>query len=230
MSDKKFDIPEQFDSPAVPTLLTEDSVIQFRCYKGISCFNACCRHADVTLAPYDVLRLQKRLGMSSEEFLKAHTVPFQLDADGVPGIKMRTDDEGACLFLDGENGCGVYAEVQNGVWTGQEPAFDHPFNRGAHCAKGAAVREHGHGERRLKYPTKLVDGKWTKVSWEQAINEVGDQMQQIREQSGPDSVYWLGSAKHNKNRPICFVSLPHSGAPTTSITRPASVIQPPWPV
>ena len=42
-------------------------------------------------------------------------------------------------------GCGIYAEVQNGVWTGQEPAFDHPFNLGAHCAKGASVREHGHG-------------------------------------------------------------------------------------
>ncbi len=57
-------------------------------------------------------------------------------------------------------GCGIIAEVQNGVWTGQEPAFDHPFNKGAHCAKGASIREHGHGERRLKYPTKLVDGKW----------------------------------------------------------------------
>jgi len=86
-------------------------------------------------------------------------------------------------------GCGIYAEVENGVWTGQEPAFDHPFNRGAHCAKGASVREHGHGERRLKYPTKLVNGKWTKVSWEQAINEIGDQMLAIRENSGPDSVY-----------------------------------------
>ncbi len=50
-------------------------------------------------------------------------------------------------------GCGVIAEVQNGVWTGQEPAFDHPISKGAHCAKGASVREHGHGERRLKYPT-----------------------------------------------------------------------------
>lgn len=25
-------------------------------------------------------------------------------------------------------GCGVIAEVKNGVWTGQEPALDHPFN------------------------------------------------------------------------------------------------------
>ncbi|MEW8584260.1 MAG: molybdopterin-dependent oxidoreductase, partial [Candidatus Thiodiazotropha sp.] len=89
-------------------------------------------------------------------------------------------------------GCGIIAEVENGVWTGQEPAFDHPFNLGAHCAKGASVREHGHGERRLKYPTKLVDGKWKRISWEQAINEIGDKMLEVREQSSPDSVYWLG--------------------------------------
>jgi formate dehydrogenase major subunit len=92
-------------------------------------------------------------------------------------------------------GCGLYAEVQNGVWTGQEPAFDHPFNAGGHCAKGAALREHGHGEKRLKYPMKLVDGKWKKISWEQAFNEVGDKMLDIREKSGPDSVYFMGSAK-----------------------------------
>jgi len=92
-------------------------------------------------------------------------------------------------------GCGVYAEVQNGVWTGQEPAFDHPFNNGGHCAKGAALREHGHGEKRLKYPMKLVGGKWKKISWEQAFNEVGDKMMDIRKESGPDSVYFMGSAK-----------------------------------
>ena len=101
-------------------------------------------------------------------------------------------------------GCGVYAEVRNGVWTGQEPAFDHPFNRGAHCAKGAALREHGHGERRLKYPMKLVDGKWKRVYWDAAVNEIGDQMLAIREQSGPDSVYWLGSAKHNNEQAYLF--------------------------
>ena len=38
-------------------------------------------------------------------------------------------------------GCTVVAEVSNGVWTGQEPGWDSPFNLGAHCAKGAAVRE-----------------------------------------------------------------------------------------
>ena len=92
-------------------------------------------------------------------------------------------------------GCTVMAEVSNGVWIGQEPAWDSPINRGSHCAKGAAVRELVHGDRRLRYPVKLVNAQWTRVSWEQAIDEIGSKLMAIREISGPDSVYWLGSAK-----------------------------------
>ena len=101
-------------------------------------------------------------------------------------------------------GCTVIAEVQNGVWMGQEPGWDSPFNLGAHCAKGASVREHAHGERRLKYPMKLVGGEWQRTDWATAINEIGDQMLQIREESGPDSVYWLGSAKHSNEQAYLF--------------------------
>ena len=66
------------------------------------------------------------------------------------------------------------------------------------------MREHGHGEKRVKYPTKLVGGKWKKVSWEEAIADIGDQMLDIREESGPDSVYWLGSAKFNNEQSYMF--------------------------
>ena len=101
-------------------------------------------------------------------------------------------------------GCTVEAEVDKGVWIGQEPGFDSPINLGAHCAKGASVREVAHGERRLKYPMKLVGGKWRKLEWDQAINEIGDKMLEIRETSGPDSVYWLGSAKHSNEQAYLF--------------------------
>jgi formate dehydrogenase major subunit len=101
-------------------------------------------------------------------------------------------------------GCTVIAEVDNGVWIGQEPGFDSPFNLGGYCAKGAAVREHAHGERRLKYPMKKENGEWVRISWETAIQEIGDGMMKIRDESGPDSVYWLGSAKHNNEQAYLF--------------------------
>jgi len=94
-------------------------------------------------------------------------------------------------------GCTVNATVENGVWTRQEPGYDSPFNLGAHCAKGAAIREHAHSERRLRYPMKLVDGKWKRIDWDTAIDEVGGKLVEIRQKSGPDAVYWLGGSKHS---------------------------------
>src|SRR5712691_5162388 len=83
-------------------------------------------------------------------------------------------------------GCTVTAEVANGVWIGQEPSWDSPLNRGSHGAKGAAVRELVHGDRRLKYPMKLENGQWKRVAWDTAINEIGDKLMAIREKSGPE--------------------------------------------
>ena len=62
-------------------------------------------------------------------------------------------------------GCAIDAVVHNGVWIRQEPVFDSPFNLGAHCAKGAAIREHGntHDSHRLKTPMKLEGGKWKRI-------------------------------------------------------------------
>jgi formate dehydrogenase major subunit len=97
-------------------------------------------------------------------------------------------------------GCSVEAVVQNGVWIRQDTAFDSPINMGAHCAKGASVREHGHGEHRLRYPMKMVGGKYVRITWDQAIAEVGDKLLQIRQQSGPDAVFWIGSSKHNNEQ------------------------------
>jgi len=107
-------------------------------------------------------------------------------------------------------GCAIDAVVENGVWVRQEPVFDSPLNLGAHCAKGAAIREHGHGEFRLRYPMKLVNGKYERISWDTAYNEIAQRLQDLRKASGPDSVYWVGSSKHNNEQSYLlrkFVSL-----------------------
>jgi formate dehydrogenase major subunit len=97
-------------------------------------------------------------------------------------------------------GCSVEAVVSNGVWVRQEAAFDSPINMGAHCAKGASVREHGFGEHRLRYPMKLVNGKYERISWDQAIKEIGDKLLELRQKSGPDSLMVIGSSKHNNEQ------------------------------
>jgi formate dehydrogenase major subunit len=97
-------------------------------------------------------------------------------------------------------GCAVDAVVENGVWVRQEPVFDSPINLGAHCAKGAAIREHGHGEHRLKTPMKLIDGQYRKISWKQALEEVSAKLAELKKVSGPDSVFFVGSSKHNNEQ------------------------------
>ncbi len=101
-------------------------------------------------------------------------------------------------------GCAIDAVVKNGVWIRQEPVFDSPINLGAHCAKGASIREHGHGEHRLKYPMKLVDGKWKKIGWDEALNEVSAKLLAIKKESGPDATFWIGSSKHNNEQSYLF--------------------------
>jgi len=97
-------------------------------------------------------------------------------------------------------GCAIDAVVENGVWVRQEPVFDSPINLGAHCAKGAAVRDHGHGEYRLKAPMKLVNGKYQRISWDQAYDELSARMLELKKQSGPDSIFVVGSSKHNNEQ------------------------------
>jgi formate dehydrogenase major subunit len=99
-------------------------------------------------------------------------------------------------------GCSIDAVVQNGVWIRQEPVFDSPLNLGAHCAKGASIREHGiaHDSHRLKFPMKLSGGKWQKISWDQAYDEISKKMLSIRKESGPDALFVVGSSKHNNEQ------------------------------
>jgi uncharacterized protein len=97
-------------SPVDPAMMQGDKKISFRCYKGISCFNACCSNIDISLTPYDIVRLRARLEISSSEFLQQYTIPYELEKDGIAGVKMLPVDEGtACRFMT-EEGCSVYED------------------------------------------------------------------------------------------------------------------------
>jgi Fe-S-cluster containining protein len=98
------------NSPVVPTMVADSHVIEFSCHKGIGCWNACCSNIDISLTPYDVLRMKKRLGVTSTEFLKDYTVPYEMEKDGIAGIKFRPVENGtACRFMKPE-GCDIYSD------------------------------------------------------------------------------------------------------------------------
>lgn len=98
------------NSPVVPTMVAETHVIEFSCHKGIGCWNACCSNIDISLTPYDVLRMKTRLGITSTEFLKDYTVPYEMEKDGIAGIKFRPIEGGsACRFMKPE-GCDIYSD------------------------------------------------------------------------------------------------------------------------
>jgi len=97
-------------------------------------------------------------------------------------------------------GCGVIAEVLNGVWVRQEVAQDHPISNGGHCCKGADMIDKVRSSNRLQYPTQKVAGKWIRTSWEEAMSKISNKLTQLRDDFGPDSVMFLGSAKVNNEQ------------------------------
>ena len=106
MSDPSDPIPQ---SPIVPVQLGLDDKFQFRCWRGIACFNKCCENIDILLTPYDIVRLTNHFGISSREFIDLYTQDSALDGHGMPGLKLRTrPGSTACINLTPE-GCGVYA-------------------------------------------------------------------------------------------------------------------------
>jgi hypothetical protein len=97
-------------SPVLPQTFDDSKVIQFQCRKGISCWNACCSNIDISLTPYDILRLKRRFEIGSGEFLQKYTVPYEMEANSIAGVKLRPVEGGtACQFMTPE-GCSVYED------------------------------------------------------------------------------------------------------------------------
>ena len=83
----------------------------FRCHPGVGCYMSCCRNLEMPLYPYDILKLKKRLGLDSEEFLRRHVRVGEGSNPYFPALMMRMAEniEHTCPFL-GEAGCTVYSE------------------------------------------------------------------------------------------------------------------------
>jgi Fe-S-cluster containining protein len=83
----------------------------FGCHQNLECFTRCCADVNILLTPVDVLRLSRRLSMSTGEFLEKHTLtPVTKDLH-LPVVMLRMGDEPEkrCSFVS-DQGCGVYED------------------------------------------------------------------------------------------------------------------------
>ena len=77
----------------------------------MACFNECCRNLNQFLYPYDILRLKKKLGLTSGEFLERYTTQHIGPESGLPIVTLKTADAErlTCPFVT-EKGCRVYSD------------------------------------------------------------------------------------------------------------------------
>ncbi len=90
-------------------VLSQDDMFQFACHGGLECFTDCCRDVTIFLTPYDVLRMKRHLGISSEELLDKYTLVSQAHAIPLVLLKMNEDDNKRCHLVTKE-GCSIYED------------------------------------------------------------------------------------------------------------------------
>lgn len=92
-------------------------------------------------------------------------------------------------------GCGVLFEVMDGKLTGTFPLKTHPVNQGKLCIKGWNIHEYATSDMRMTSPLVKRNGRFRKVSWEDAVGAASSKLKEIVDAHGPDSVGVLVSAK-----------------------------------
>ena len=92
-------------------------------------------------------------------------------------------------------GCGLNLIVEKGRITGVEPDKLHPVNEGELCLKGYYGFEHISSGDRLTTPLLKKEGRFSQVTWEEALNYTAAKLAQIKKESEPDSFALFASAR-----------------------------------
>jgi anaerobic selenocysteine-containing dehydrogenase len=103
-----------------------------------------------------------------------------------------------------ESACGLLGYVDKQTMQVQKfegnPA--HPGSRGRNCAKGPATLNQVQDPDRILYPMKRAgkrgEGKWVRISWEQALKEIGGRLRKaFQEQRHNEVIYHVGRPGHD---------------------------------
>ncbi|MCS7139896.1 MAG: molybdopterin-dependent oxidoreductase [Candidatus Nezhaarchaeota archaeon] len=107
------------------------------------------------------------------------------------GIEVK---KAACWFC--YQNCGMLVYVKNGEIIKVEGDPDHPINKGAMCPRPHTWREFLYHPQRVNYPLKRVgergEGKFKRISWNEALDEIAAKLKELKEKYGPECVASVG--------------------------------------
>jgi len=123
----------------------------------------------------------------------------ELDAKAWPERKERSYRLVPTTCFNCEAACGLvaYVDQESGEIAKIEGNPEHPASRGRNCAKGPATLNQVHDPERILYPLKRVGerggGEWERISWDQALDEIGGRIRTaITEDRHNEVMYHVG--------------------------------------
>ncbi len=107
--------------------------------------------------------------------------------------------------------CGCLVHVRDGKAVKIEGDPDHPLSKGFMCPKGLSFLQVVYHPDRILCPLKRNgdrgDGKWKRVSWDDALGDIASQLSQIREKYGPESILYSFGTFPGKNGIASYAGL-----------------------
>ena len=82
------------------------------------------------------------------------------------------------------NSCGINAYVEDGKLVKVEGMPEHAVSEGYICPRGEALVEYVYSPERLQYPMKKVDGEWQRITWDEALDTIANELKKIKEKYG----------------------------------------------
>lgn len=132
------------------------------------------------------------------------------DSKAWPRKKARTYDLVPTVCFNCESACGLLAYVDKQTYDIRKFEGNpvHPGSRGRNCAKGPATLNQTYDPERILYPLKRAgkrgEGKWQRISWDQALAEIAEKMRASRQKRLDGIMYHVGrpGEDHYTNRCI----------------------------
>lgn len=144
------------------------------------------------------------MAMTRREMIKMSAAAFAASAVGIPfagSLRAGPEDvlvdkwiKGACRFCG--TGCGIFLGVRDGQLVGIRGNPKAPTNYGFLCVKGFKGFLSMYHPDRLKFPMiRQPDGKFEKVSWDEALDTIAGKFNQLIEDYGKNAVAYYGSGQ-----------------------------------